>query len=270
MSNPLISLITVCYNAEAVIEETLKSAVNQTYKNIELVIVDGGSKDNTVAVAKKFQPYIGTLITEPDKGIYDAMNKGILAAKGDWVYFLNAGDLFFDSKVLEDVFTKNIGGHIEFIYGKMQTINEPTGINYIAGNEVTFKDFYFKYPICHQTTFTRKKAFAKFGMYDIKLKLLADIKWQIGLFKHNTTNTLFVDRIIAFYDIQGASYHKRMQGYRELLSFSHLYFPPFVYVMNLILYPIIWLKVKIIRTFQEQAWFKAYRQLKFRHRKANV
>lgn len=270
MNRPLISLITVCYNAEALIESTLKSAISQTYKHFELVIIDGGSKDNTVEVVKKFQPYIGTLISEPDKGIYDAMNKGIKAAKGEWLYFLNAGDSFYDNQVLADVFGQELPSEVEFIYAKMQTVNEPTGINYIAGNQVTFKDFYFKYPICHQTTFTRKTAFEKFGFYDIKLKLLADIKWQMGLFKHNTPNALFVDRIIAFYDIQGASYHKRMQGYRELLSFSYQYFPIHIYLLSLLLYPIIWLKVKIIRAFQEQAWFKAYRQLKFRHRKANV
>jgi glycosyltransferase involved in cell wall biosynthesis len=91
MNKPLISLVTVCYNAENLLADTLQSAINRTYKNIELVIVDGNSKDNTLQVAKRFQSHIGTLISEPDKGIYDAMNKGIKAAKGDWIYFLNAG-----------------------------------------------------------------------------------------------------------------------------------------------------------------------------------
>ena len=104
MNSPLISLITVCFNAEGLINDTLQSAINQTYKNIELVIIDGGSKDNTVAEVKKYETYIGTLISEPDKGIYDAMNKGIKAAKGEWFYFLNAGDAFYNDTVLEDVF----------------------------------------------------------------------------------------------------------------------------------------------------------------------
>lgn len=270
MSNPLISLITVCYNAEALIGDTLKSAVTQTYKNIELVIVDGGSKDNTVQVAKQFSTHIGTLISEPDKGIYDAMNKGIKAAKGEWIYFLNAGDAFYDNLVLEELFNNKDLSGVDFVYGKMQTVNEPTGINYVAGDEVVFKDFYFKYPICHQTTFTRKSAFLKQGMFDTNLKLLADIKWQTEFFKHNAHHTRFINRIVAFYDIQGASYHKRMQGYAEFLSFSRLFHPFMIYVFNLALYPIIWAKVIIIRVFQQTTWFKAYRNFKFRHKTANV
>ena len=174
MNTPLVSLITVCYNAEGLIKDTIESAINQTYKNIELVIIDGGSKDNTVTEFKKFDSYIGTLISEPDKGIYDAMNKGINSAKGEWFYFLNAGDAFYNNTVLEDVFVnRNLNG-IDFIYAKMQTVNEPTEVNYIGGHQVSFKDFYFKYPICHQTTFTRKSVFEFMPYLDSSLKIMAD------------------------------------------------------------------------------------------------
>ncbi|MCU0422177.1 MAG: glycosyltransferase [Bacteroidia bacterium] len=269
MNQPLISLITVCYQAEALIKETLASAVKQTYKNIELVIIDGGSTDQTVAIAQTFKPYIGELISEPDLGIYDAMNKGIRAAKGEWIYFLNAGDAFYNEHVLTSIFTKDLTG-IDFIYGKMQTVNEPTGINYIGGHKVVAKDFYFKYPICHQTTFTRKSAFGYMPFYNHNLRIMADNNWQMHFFSKFEDKTLFVDEIIAFYDIQGASYHKRMKGYREFLSYAYKFLPLSVYVINVLLYPLIWLKVKIIRTFQHQPWFKAYRQRKFKGKLANV
>ena len=123
MNKPLISLVTVCYNAENLLAETLQSAINQTYNNIELVIVDGNSMDNTLNVVKRFENHIGTLISEPDNGIYDAMNKGIKAAKGDWVYFLNAGDSLINNHILDDVFNQELPSDCLFIYGKVQTLN---------------------------------------------------------------------------------------------------------------------------------------------------
>jgi glycosyltransferase involved in cell wall biosynthesis len=268
MDQPLISLITVCYNAAPLMRNTLQSAIDQTYKNIELVIVDGGSKDNTVAEAQQFSKYIGTLISEPDKGIYDAMNKGIKAAKGEWVYFLNAGDAFFDNQVLESLFTNRDLNGYDLVYAKIQTVNEPTGINYIGGHHTVFSDFYFRYPVCHQATFTRRKAFEYIGLFDTSLRINADNKWQISFFKDYADRALFIDRIVAFYDIQGTSYHRRMKGYREFLRYTASLLPLPVYVLNVLLYPVIWAKVKFIRTFQETSWFKAYRNLKFRGKTA--
>lgn len=270
MSSPLISLVTVCYNAEALMFDTLNSAIQQTYKNIELVIVDGGSKDKTVEIAQQFKPYIGTLISEKDKGIYDAMNKGIKAAKGEWIYFLNAGDAFYNNHVLADIFSEKDLSGVDFIYGKMQTVNEPTGINYIAGKKVSFVDFYYSYPICHQTTFTHKRVFNYMPLLDTELKIMSDNKWQMTFFKTHSNKALFIDKIIAFYDIQGASYHKRMLGYREFLVYTRKLLPPQVYLINVLLYPVIWAKVKFIRIFQETAWFKAYRNRKFKGKTANV
>ena len=117
MTNPLISLITVTFNAEQLLAQTWQSAMNQTYQNFELILVDGGSKDNTLQIAKQFKNKIGTLISEPDKGIYDAMNKGIKAAKGEWVYFLNAGDSFYNNEVLESIFENKNLEDFELIYG---------------------------------------------------------------------------------------------------------------------------------------------------------
>jgi glycosyltransferase involved in cell wall biosynthesis len=269
MTQPLISLITVVFNGEALIAETLRSAVSQTYKNIELVIVDGASKDKTVEIAKQFQSHIGTLISEKDKGIYDAMNKGIAAAKGEWLYFLNAGDSFYDEKVLEDLFAKNDLTNFDLVYAKVQTKNEPSGIDYIAGEKITFKDFFSRYPICHQATFTRKAAFTKIGLYDIQYQLAADTEWFARFFKYQPGKALFIDRVVAFYDIQGTTYHKRMQGYQEYLHYGKKLFPFFVSLKNQTFYPFLWMKVKMIRMFQNAAWFKAYRKFKYKNSPIN-
>lgn len=267
-TSPLISIITVCYNAAHLLEPTLQSAIHQTYKNIELIIVDGQSKDNTLEVLKPFKPYIGTLISEPDKGIYDAMNKGIQAAKGEWLYFLNAGDSFYNNQVLEQIFGAKQYNQAWLIYGKVQTVNEPTGINYLAGEAVTLSDFYRKYPICHQATFTAKEAFNAIGLYHIQYKLAADTEWFARLFLAEPTKAVYIDEVIAFYDIQGATYHKRMQGYREYIQFGFKLFPNAIAIKNLLNYPLLWIKVKLIRLLTNTALFKKYRELKFKNKKA--
>jgi glycosyltransferase involved in cell wall biosynthesis len=268
MSNPLISLITVTFNAEQLLAQTWLSAINQTYQNFELILVDGGSKDDTLQVAKQFANKIGTVISEPDQGIYDAMNKGIKAAKGKWVYFLNAGDSFYNNEVLASVFENNTYEGIELIYGKVQTVNEPTGINYINGKRVNFSDFFTHYPICHQATFTNIKAFEKIGFYNTTYKLVSDNTWFALFFKNQANKAIFIDKVIAFYDIQGATYHKRMQGYKEYIHFGWSNFPLPVAIKNWIKYPAIWLKVKLIRIFTHTSVFKFYRKLKFSNKVA--
>ncbi len=266
---PLLSLITVCYNAAEVLENTLLSAMNQTFQDFELVIIDGGSKDNTLEIAKKFSPKIGYIVSEKDSGIYDAMNKGIKAAKGKWVYFLNAGDAFYSPNVLSNIFDKQLPANIELLYGQIETKNEPTGINYIAGKRVAIKDFYHSYPICHQATFSQKKLFNEIGYFNTKYKLAADTEWFYRVFKQLPNATLFIELPIAFYDIQGTTYYKRMAGYREYLDFGKHHFPFYISFKNYLNYPLLWMKVKAIRLLTDTAIFKVYRKLKFKNKQAH-
>ena len=260
---PKLSLITVCYNAEGVLEQSLQSAMMQDFQDFEFVIIDGGSKDKTLQIAEKFSSKIGYLISEKDNGIYDAMNKGINAAKGDWIYFLNAGDSFYHTKVLSNIFEDNKFENYQFIYGKVQTKNEPTGIDYVTGEPVRLKDFYSKYPICHQATFSKRELFKQIGSFNIKYKLAADTEWFARVFKTHVKSCIFIDEIIAFYDIQGTTYHKRMAGYREYLDFGKVHFPFLVSVKNHLFYPLLWFKVKLIRLLSQSKFFQEYRKLKF-------
>lgn len=105
-SLPRISVVTVCFNAAEVIEKTIISVVNQTYENLEYLIIDGASKDNTLEIVEKYRTQIekcGKIISEPDKGLYDAMNKGVFACSGDYVIMMNADDVFHDENVVTDV-----------------------------------------------------------------------------------------------------------------------------------------------------------------------
>ncbi|HRP58868.1 MAG TPA: glycosyltransferase family 2 protein, partial [Vicingus sp.] len=101
--NPKVSIITVCYNSEKTIEDTIKSVANQSYPNIEYIVIDGGSTDNTLAIIDKYKDKISTVISEKDHGIYDAINKGIKLATGDIIANLNSDDFYIDSDVITDV-----------------------------------------------------------------------------------------------------------------------------------------------------------------------
>ena len=119
---PLISIITVVFNGEKYLEETIQSVINQTYSNVEYIIIDGGSSDGTLDIIKKYEERIDYWVSEKDRGIYDAMNKGIDVASGKWLNFMNGGDEFYDNKVIENIF-KNCSYEDEYvIHGKVALI----------------------------------------------------------------------------------------------------------------------------------------------------
>lgn len=114
---PLISVITVSYNAVFSIEQTILSVINQTYPYVEYIVIDGGSTDGTIDVIKQYADRISYWVSEPDKGIYDAMNKGIVKANGEWVNFMNCGDSYVDSNTLERIFSDNKWDGVDVLYG---------------------------------------------------------------------------------------------------------------------------------------------------------
>lgn len=115
--NPKISIITVCFNASTDLKNTIDSVRAQDFKDYEYIVVDGGSRDDTLSIIRQNGDVMTKWVSEPDKGIYDAMNKGIKMATGDWVIMMNAGDVFADFKVLQNVFSKSIPDTKSFLYG---------------------------------------------------------------------------------------------------------------------------------------------------------
>ena len=142
-SNSKITIITVSYNAATSIEPTILSVINQTYPNIEYIVIDGGSNDGTVDIIKKYQNKISYWVSEPDKGIYDAMNKGIRMATGDWINFMNAGDTFFCDTSLNLLFIPEpesdidiIYGDTEFIYAFGKYVRQPAELEKLIWNDL--------------------------------------------------------------------------------------------------------------------------------------
>ncbi|WP_172917224.1 glycosyltransferase family 2 protein [Capnocytophaga canis] len=177
--SPLISIVTVSFNALKTIEQTILSVVNQTYPNIEYIIIDGGSTDGTVDIIKKYEDKIAYWVSEPDKGIYDAMNKGIEKASGEWINFMNSGDEFYNENVLRDVFLKENLKEVDVLYGdvvvklpKKEVLKKATPLQNIEKWMV----------FCHQSTFVRTKLHRE-NFFNITYKICADYDFFLKLYR---------------------------------------------------------------------------------------
>jgi glycosyltransferase involved in cell wall biosynthesis len=195
IKKPLISVITVVYNGSKTCEKTIKSVINQTYDNVEYIIIDGGSTDGTLDIIEKYEDKIDYWISEKDSGIYDAMNKGIKVANGDWIYFLGADDILFD--VLDDLF-KELDIEKNAVYGDAYVPKQHKLYN---GKFTKFKLFFNN--ICHQAIFYNKKVFQN-RQFDLKYKFLSDYAFNISIFDEKKFK--YVPIMIANYnDIDGRS-----------------------------------------------------------------
>jgi glycosyltransferase involved in cell wall biosynthesis len=171
-NKPLITVVTVVYNGEDNLEQTIISVINQKYKNIEYLIIDGVSKDNTLNIIKKYENRIDYWISESDKGIYDAMNKGICLAKGDFINFMNCGDSFYsDMTIYSSVRYMIDNNNIDVFYGNTLT-RFNSGI-YTVRAEEKIKNRMSDMPFCHQSTFT-KTNLLKERNFVLKFKVMAD------------------------------------------------------------------------------------------------
>lgn len=174
--SPLISIITITYNAESEIRPTLESLNRQTFRNFEHLVIDGASIDNTLSIVKEMSPD-SIVISEPDKGLYDAMNKGLRAAKGEYVLFLNAGDSLHSPDILRR-YADQRGANI--IYG--DTIIVDSERNFIkprhlsAPKKLTFKSFSKGMLVCHQAFMVRRSITPE---YDLQYRFSADYEWTL-------------------------------------------------------------------------------------------
>lgn len=204
---PLISIITVVYNGVKYLEETIQSVISQTYDNVEYIIIDGGSTDGTVDIIKKYEDKIDYWVSEKDKGIYDAMNKGIDAVSGEWINFMNAGDGFFDNDVLEKLFVNNNLKNIDVIYGDHKVIYPNRKRIVKAGN---IEDIWKGSQFCHQSTFVSANVH-KANKFNLSNHIGADFEFFYILYKQKK-NFKYINIIIANYSAGGLSDIKRVDS----------------------------------------------------------
>lgn len=239
----LITIVTVSYNAASVIEETIKSVLNQSYKYIEYIIIDGGSTDGTIDIIKKYADNLSCWISEPDKGIYDAMNKGINKANGKWINFMNAGDSFIDNNVIEKV-ALSINSNYGVTFGDTIINKNGQRIIHKANPFYNKKKLHHKMGFNHQSTFVRTDLAKKY-LFDLNYKLAADYNMIISLYR---TGIKFkqLDFTIALYDLNGISNQKTFEHALETLTIDNR-FPSLI---NFILAKTIAIKVKITKLFK--------------------
>ena len=210
MYNPIISVVTVCYNAVDVIEKTIQSVINQTYNRIEYIIIDGDSKDGTVSVINKYSGKISKKISEPDNGIYDAMNKGIDMATGEWINFMNAGDEFADEHVIYNLLDSFSNGS-DVIFGN--TILNNNGVKKQRKGHFNQNEFP---TLGHQSTFVKTSLMKRFH-FGMNYKISADFEFLYKLFMESY-KFYYVDLDVAIYDVSGFSSRNRVQLYIEHCS----------------------------------------------------
>ena len=179
---PKISIITVCFNSEKTIEDTIKSVIAQDYPNLEYIIVDGKSTDNTLKIVEKYRQHIAKIISEPDKGLYDAINKGIKYATGDIVGIINSDDILAYNQAISDIAqTFESGKHdavyADLVYVKQDDVNTVTR-KWISGNYKHGK-FLWGWMPPHPTFYAKKNLFEKYGYYTLQLKSAADYELML-------------------------------------------------------------------------------------------
>jgi glycosyltransferase involved in cell wall biosynthesis len=195
-----LTIITITYNAELVLERTLKTVFDQTNQSFEYLIIDGASKDNTLEIAKKFG--VKNIVSEPDAGIYDAMNKGLQMAKGEYVWYLNAGDQIHDNVVVDKLlyeFKKNA----DIYYSDTLIIDETNktlGLRsqitpHLLPQNLNWQHFKYGMLVCHQS-FIARKAICK--PYLINHYYSADIDWEINCLRASK-KTIFLPFILSKY-----------------------------------------------------------------------
>lgn len=198
-----LSIITINYNNASGLKKTMQSVVNQTWDNFEYIVIDGNSTDNSVAIIKEFNFINLKWVSENDAGIYNAMNKGIKRAKGEYLLFLNSGDYFYNNQVLMKV-KNHFSLSISFLSGHLFYKKENKEIIRKHPTNISFSYLVAK-SISHSSTFIKKEMFEKHGFYNESNKIVSDWEFFFKTIGLNGESFLSIDEIITIYDLNGIS-----------------------------------------------------------------
>ncbi len=209
--NPKISVITVCKNSADTIYKCIDSIVNQTYKNIEYIIVDGVSTDNTLEEIQNFGQKITKVISEPDNGIFDAMNKGISESTGDYILFLNADDYFISPNTLSyaiNFIVSEVKSKFDIYYGKVLILNDKSGVGNIWNAAKPSRFSIYRASLPHPATIYNKDVFEKCGVFNTTYKIASDYEWFVRALVKYKLKFIRTDLIISVFSKGGISTKK--------------------------------------------------------------
>ncbi len=194
-----ISVITVCYNAKATLEDTLRSVQEQSYNNIEHILIDGASSDGTIDIIRKNERRLAYWISEPDQGIYDAMNKGIQQATGDLIGFLNADDIFENNMVLGWIAEAFSERDINACYGDLVYVNRADStriVRYYRSKHFTPARIAYGVMPAHPTLYLTKDIFKKFGLFRTDYRIAADFEFIARIFGKQTIKFHYIPKVL--------------------------------------------------------------------------
>ncbi len=200
MEYPLLSFVIVTFNAAGTVCEAIDSILNQSYPNKEIVIIDGLSNDNTVEKITAYGNKINYFISEKDSGIYDAMNKGIAASRGEWVLFLGADDTLYNPGVCMKIFEESAFANADLIYG--DALYSSKQVRY--GGEKDYGKL-IESNICHQAIFYKRGLLEKMGRYNLRYAILADYELNLRIFRNDALTKKYVPQIVTLFNDKGTS-----------------------------------------------------------------
>jgi len=197
-TEPLITLITVVFNAAQTFEQTIQSVIGQSYRNVQYIVVDGGSTDGSLEIIKQYADYIDCWLSEKDGGIYDAMNKGISLATGEIIGVLNADDLYAHNHVLEDVLAVFKDSTIDACFSDLVYVDRKDTdrvVRYWQSKPYQDGLFQIGWMPPHPTFFVRRKVYDQFGLFDLNFKIAADVELLMRFIAKHKIKTVYLPRI---------------------------------------------------------------------------
>jgi glycosyltransferase involved in cell wall biosynthesis len=205
MQDAKLSIITVCYNAERTIERTIKSVITQTYKNIEYVVIDGQSTDKTLDLLKSYKNSIAVMVSEKDKGIYDAMNKGLDLSSGTYILLLNADDYLFSPNTIENMMVA-IGQHNDedIFYGNLLMFDDKTGRGKIWKPGHISGKLLYSSTLPHPATIYKRTIFDKLNKFDETYKIAADYEFYVRAYTQGA-NFRYLNQLVSVFSYGGIS-----------------------------------------------------------------
>lgn len=213
--NLKISVVTIAYNCESEIEDTIRSVITQSYPNKEYIIIDGASTDDTMIVIGRYKDKIDVIISEPDKGRSDAFNKGIAKASGDYIVMINAGDLLADNAL--NRFAQSYVPGYDVIKGNTILWNTASGYKSIERPVIDYHSIPFKFHVCHQSTYISKSAYEKYGGYKIEYGVVMDFELMLR-FTNMGAKFYRIDEDLAIFRLGGISQSAGEKRYKEMKS----------------------------------------------------
>ena len=203
----LVSIITVCLNARNTISHAIESVAHQSYPHVEHIVVDGGSTDGTVELVREVEGKVVKLISEPDEGIYDAMNKGLALAEGDVVGFLNADDVYFDEKVVETVVAEMEKRNVDSCYGDLVYVNSDLSkvVRYWRSSPYRPGSFKKGWHPPHPTFFVKRWVYERYGGFDTRFEISADFELMLRFLEKFKISSVYLPKPLVKMRVGGTS-----------------------------------------------------------------